>query len=78
MYELKKMERYLRVNMLGPGHRLTKIEFTGSRSNEVSETLLYSIWYRHNLWKLRQFRCITFARLLASVAHQQHVCLTLR
>ena len=24
MYELKKMERYLRVNLLGPGPRLTK------------------------------------------------------
>ena len=26
MYELKKMERYLRVNLLGPGHGLTKFE----------------------------------------------------
>jgi len=24
MYELKKMERYSRINMLGPGPRLTK------------------------------------------------------
>ena len=24
MYELKKMERYLRVNLLGPGRRLMK------------------------------------------------------
>ena len=32
MYELKKMERYLRVNLLGPGHRLMKKEFTGPRS----------------------------------------------
>jgi len=24
MYELKKMESYLRVNLLGPGPRLTK------------------------------------------------------
>jgi len=28
MYELKKMERYLRVNLLGPGPRLMKKEFT--------------------------------------------------
>jgi len=28
MYELKKMERYLRVNLLGPGPRLTKKKFT--------------------------------------------------
>jgi len=27
MYELEKMERYLRVNLLGPGPRLTKKEF---------------------------------------------------
>jgi hypothetical protein len=31
MYELKKLERYLRVNLLGPGPRLTKKEFTGLR-----------------------------------------------
>jgi len=35
MYELKKkMERYLRVNLLGPGPHLTKKEFTGSRSHK--------------------------------------------
>ena len=28
MYELKKMERYLRVNLLGPDPRLMKKEFT--------------------------------------------------
>jgi len=28
MYELKKMERYLRVNLLGPGPRLIKKEFS--------------------------------------------------
>jgi len=32
MYELKKMERYLRVNLLGPGPRLVKKEFTRPRS----------------------------------------------
>jgi len=32
MYELKKMERYLRVNLLGSGPRLIKKEFTGPRS----------------------------------------------
>ena len=30
-YELKKMERYLRVNLLGPDPRLMKKEFTGPR-----------------------------------------------
>ena len=34
MYELKKMERYLRVNLLGPDLRLMKKEFTGPRSHK--------------------------------------------
>jgi len=34
MYELKKMERFLRVNLLGPGPRLMKKEFTGPRSRK--------------------------------------------
>jgi len=34
MYELKKMERYLRVNLLGPDPRLTKKVFTGARSHK--------------------------------------------
>jgi len=33
MYGLKKMERYLRVNLLGPSPRLMKKEFTGPRSH---------------------------------------------
>ena len=36
MYELKKkLERYLRVNLFGPGPRLMKKEFTGPRSLKV-------------------------------------------
>ena len=35
MYELKNMERYLQVNLLGPGPRLIKKkEFTGPRSHK--------------------------------------------
>ena len=34
LYELKKMEIYLRVNLLGPGPRLTKNVFTGPRSHK--------------------------------------------
>ena len=34
MYELIKMERYLRVNLLGTGPRLMKKEFTGPRSHK--------------------------------------------
>jgi len=43
MYELNKMERYLRVNLLGPGPRLMekkKKGFTGQRSHKGCETLL--------------------------------------
>jgi len=34
MYELKEMGRYLRVNLLEPGPRVTKKEFTGLRSHK--------------------------------------------
>jgi len=34
MYEFKKMERYLQVNLLGPGPLLTKKEFTGPQSHK--------------------------------------------
>ena len=34
------MERYLRVNLLGPGPRLMKKEFTGPWSHKGSETLV--------------------------------------
>jgi len=44
MYELKKIERYLRVNLLGPRPRLMKKEFTGPRSHKGWETLLYTMW----------------------------------
>jgi len=40
MYELKKkLERYWRVNLLGPGPCLMKKEFTGLRSHKNWETL---------------------------------------
>jgi len=34
MYELKKMEMYLRVNLLGPGPRLLRKEFTWQQSHK--------------------------------------------
>jgi len=40
MYELKNLERYLRVNLLGPGPPLMKKEFIGPRSHKGWETLL--------------------------------------
>jgi len=39
MYEQKKLESYLRVNLLGPGPRLVKKEFTGPHSHKGRETL---------------------------------------
>jgi len=44
MYKLKKkkLERYLRLNLLGPGPRLMKKVFTGPRSHKSWETLAYS------------------------------------
>jgi len=43
MYELKNLERYLRVNLLGPGPRLMKKEFTGLRSHKGWKTLIYTL-----------------------------------
>jgi len=37
---LKKMETYLQVNLLGPGPRLLKKEFTGPRSHKGWDTLV--------------------------------------
>ena len=34
MHELKKWKGYLQVNLLGPGPRLMKKEFTGPRSHK--------------------------------------------
>jgi len=43
MYELKKkMGRYCRVNLLGPGPLLMKKEFSGPRSHKGWETLPYT------------------------------------
>jgi len=40
MYELKKMERYLSVNLLGLGPRLMKKEFIRLWSHKGQETLV--------------------------------------
>jgi len=37
MYELKKMGRYLGVNLYGPGPRLMEKEFTGPRSHKAKK-----------------------------------------
>jgi len=35
----------MRVNLLGPGPRLMKKEFTGTRSHKGWETLLYTVYF---------------------------------
>jgi hypothetical protein len=45
MYELKKIESYLWVNLLGPGPSSYKTLFTGPRSHKGWETLLYCMNY---------------------------------
>jgi len=47
---LRKMERYLRVNLLGPGPRLVKKELTGPRSHKFWETLDYGMSTWAVLW----------------------------
>ena len=37
MYELKKLERYLRVNLLGPGTRLIKKNLPGRGLTKVEK-----------------------------------------
>jgi hypothetical protein len=55
MYELEiKLERYLRVNLLGPGPRLIKKEFTGPRSHKGWEPLVYII-VLHGIGHSRSF-----------------------
>jgi len=43
------MEKYLRVNLLGPGPRLMEKEFTGPRSDKVKETLAQKKNYKNLL-----------------------------
>jgi hypothetical protein len=50
---LKKMERYLQVNLLGPDPRLIKKEFTGPRSHKVWETLLFMDELHYRLYTMR-------------------------
>ena len=45
---IKESERYIPINLLGTGPRLTKKEFAGTRSNKGWETLLYSVHF--GLW----------------------------
>jgi len=40
------LESYLRINLLGPGPRLIKKEFTGPRSHKGWETLFYTVCSR--------------------------------
>jgi hypothetical protein len=40
MYELKKLERYLRVNLLGPDPRLIKKNYRAAVSQKLRNTVL--------------------------------------
>ena len=70
MYELKKMERYLRVNLLGPGPRLMEKEVTGPRSHKIWETLIYINWRPNSYYR----RCPhTFSvRVVLILMYLQH------
>jgi len=48
MYELKKLERYLQVNLLGPGPRLIK---------KIYRAAVSQVWEKH--W-YRQYCIISF------------------
>jgi len=74
MYELKKMERYLGVNLLGPGPRLMKKEFTGPRSHKGWETLPYvALTYVHQSFLSRAVEALQGAHLGAQRnAHKQN------
>jgi len=54
MYELIKIERYLRVNFLGPGLRLTKKVFTGSRSRNIEKHCSKSLSFTPQTFLLPQ------------------------
>ena len=52
-----KMERYLRVNLLGPGPSVMKNVFTGPRSHKGSETLVYRTQQKAIMGTTLRFIC---------------------
>jgi len=72
MYELKNMERYLRVNLLGPGPRLVGKEFTGPWSDKVREALICPVQTARFLVQTARFPVQT-ARFPASQDCSQHI-----
>jgi len=52
MYELKKLERYLRVNLLGPGPLLKKKNLPGRGLTKVEKQ-----WYRLS-WKVKIWQMV--------------------
>jgi len=61
---LKKMERYLRVNLLGPGPRLMKKEFTVPRSHKGSETLSYNVTCYFKFMPVKNEKYIFFSSVV--------------
>jgi len=64
MYELKKMERYLRINLLGPRPRHVKKEPTGPRSHKGWEILLY----------VTQSRCLLSQQTCDATRNEHFFC----
>jgi hypothetical protein len=68
---LKKMERYLRVNLFRPGPCLVKKEFTGPRSHKggeiCSKTCKYTAWT-----KCRDISIKTAVRILTTRLEKLH------
>jgi len=60
---VKKLEKYLRVNLLRPGPCFIKKEFTGPRSQRLRNTVLSNCnKYR---FMVTNFRCVVLAQLRA-------------
>jgi len=69
MYEIKKMERYLRVNLFGPDPRLMKKEFTGPRSHKGWEALSWrqSVGTGPSSYEKRIYRAAVSQKLRSTV-----------
>jgi hypothetical protein len=55
MYELKGMERYLRVNLLGPGQRLMKKNLPGRGLTKVEKHCCKPLKFTLTFWRRNYF-----------------------
>ena len=74
MYELKKkkLERYWRVNLLGPGPRLMGKEFTGPRYHKGWETLFYTMSIMTSVLSDRPVKRHTFFSLHVHTLYSEY------